>query len=289
MTLSNEFLQVEISAKGAELKYIRGVADGYDYLWDGKPAYWAKTSPVLFPIVGALKDDTYHYKGQAYRLSRHGFARDRVFEAQRLSDTEAVFTLTDTMETRANYPFSFELALRYQLIGRRLRCTYIVHNPSNSETLLFAIGGHPAFAVPTAKQQLSYSDYYLDFPNDNELRCHMLDGNLISEEVETVLLEGHRLQLQHELFYDDALVIKTLKSHKISLRNCRNDRGIHFRHEDFPFFGIWAAKDADFVCLEPWFGIADSVNHNQRLEEKEGIQTLPAGATWRRTWEVECF
>jgi len=279
MVLENGVIRAEINPKGAELRSLRTVAADEEYLWNADPAYWAKTSPVLFPIVGALKDNCYHYGGKTYPLSRHGFARDRIFEASKLADDAAE-------ETRAYYPFAFQLSLRYTLQGRSLRCTYEVHNPSESHPLLFSIGGHPAFAVGGKGEQPAYEDHYLEFPADDALYCHTIDRDLISNRTQTLALDRHQLPLKHALFYDDALVLKTLKSPVITLRNHVNGRGIHFKRDGFPYFGIWAAKDADFVCLEPWCGLADSSEHNQQLEDKEGIQRLEAGGTWTRYWEV---
>ncbi|SEK99301.1 aldose 1-epimerase family protein [Parapedobacter koreensis] len=290
ITIANEWLRAEISPAGAELKSLKRLEGQHEYLWSADPQYWAKTSPVLFPIVGALKDDTYHYEGRSYRLPRHGFARDKPFDGKLVSPTEAAFTLTDSEETRAVYPFAFQLTLRYRLEGHSITCTYEVRNPSDSQPLLFSIGAHPAFAAPAREGGPAYSDYFLEFPGDEALVCHKLEGNLVSAHTETIALDEHRrLPLRHDLFYADALVLKTLRSKTIILGNTINDRGITFHHEGFSYFGIWAAKDADFVCLEPWCGIADHVGHRQQLEEKEGIQRLEAGDSWTRSWSVNCF
>jgi len=289
MVLENGFIRAEINAKGAELSSLKRIQEGYEYLWGADPAYWAKTSPVLFPIVGALKDNRYYYDDEKYQMLRHGFARDHFFEGSQLSDNEAVFVLKDTEETRIQYPFAFQLSLKYAVRDYSLRCTYEVHNPSKDSSLLFSIGGHPAFAVGGSERNPLYEDHYLEFPDDEELRCHVIDQNLISDRTEVIALNRHRLPLKHDLFDHDALVLKTLKSQTITLGNRVDNHGIHFRHEGFSYFGIWAAKDADFVCLEPWCGIADSIHHNQRLEDKEGIQYLEARGTWTRSWEVACF
>lgn len=288
MVLENDYLRAAVTAKGAELNSLRRRSDQMEYLWNADPAYWAKTSPVLFPVVGALKDDTYLYQDQPYRLPRHGFARDLVFHEEQVSATAGEFTLTDTEETRNVYPFAFQLKLRYALAGTKLTCTYEVSNPDQQHPLLFSIGGHPAFATPTTGDA-GYGDYYLEFPDDEVLYCHRVVGNLVGDSISVIPLEDHRLPLSHALFYADALVLKTLNSQQISLRNKFNASGLRFSREHFPYFGIWAARDADFVCLEPWYGIADGVAHNQRLEEKEGIQRLAAGETWTATWAVECF
>ncbi|RYD76462.1 aldose 1-epimerase family protein [Pedobacter agri] len=287
ITLENDYLKVSIAAKGAELQGLYSKETEIEYLWNADPEYWAKYSPVLFPIVGSLKNDHFNYKGKTYNLPRHGFARDHVFKAAQISKTEAVFTLTQSEETLKVYPFQFELKLIYRLIDRKLSLTYEVINTGKDE-LLFSIGAHPAFAVPNTPNT-SYEDYYLAFNTDEKLTYWKLDNGLVANETESIDLNGHKLNLKHDLFYNDALVFKTLQSSCISLLNTKNDYGLHFHFEDFPFFGIWAATDAPFVCLEPWCGVADGVNHNQELKQKEGIISLAPNKNWERFWEVECF
>jgi galactose mutarotase-like enzyme len=285
--LENEYIQASFANKGAELRSLRSKKDNIDYLWNGDPNYWGKFSPVLFPIVGALKNNTYYYEDKAYQLTRHGFARDKDFEANQVSHTEVVFTLTHSDETLKVYPFQFILRLRYKLLASTLSCTYEVFNPADSR-LLFSVGAHPAFAT-SIQSDIRYTHYFLQFNKDSALTYHKINHDLIDNETAVIELDDRKLPLKHELFYDDALVLKSLKSDCISIRNDKNPHGIHFRFKDFPFFGIWAAKNADFVCLEPWCGIADGVDHNQNLKDKEGMTSLAPNESWSRTWEVECF
>lgn len=285
--IENEHIRASFSSKGAELQYITGTDSGTEYLWSGDAKYWAKFSPVLFPIVGALKENVYLYEDKAYSLPRHGFARDMDFEMDRKSELEVLFSLKANEETRKIYPFEFNLGIRYKLFGASISCTYEVSNLGNKE-LLFSIGGHPAFAAPLNKQGI-YTDYFLQFNADEELTYFEIEDNLISNKTETLPLEDKKLYLNHNLFYNDALVFKELKSNSIALMNTKNYNGINFKFENFPYFGIWAAKDADFVCLEPWCGLADGINHNQQLKDKEGIITLNPHEEWQRSWEVTCF
>ncbi len=285
--LQNEWLLAAIAPAGAELQSLHNKTTGIEHMWSGDAAYWAKHSPVLFPIVGTLKQDTYYYHDQAYKLPRHGFAREKIFAAQQISHTEAVFSLVDDAATRVAYPFEFLLQIRYRLSENSLSCSYEIANPGKSE-LLFSIGAHPAFALPFLSNS-SYEDYYLQFNQQEELVRWKLEDGLIGNTTEGLPSTGNRLALQHNLFYEDAIVLKNLKSNKITLASDKHPHGIHFHFNDFQFFGIWAAKDAPFICLEPWCGVADSINHNQQLEDKEGIQKLPAKATWQRSWQVECL
>jgi len=283
--LENKTIKVSVAARGAELQSIKSKLTGLEYLWKGDSAYWGKFSPVLFPVVGQLKDNTYYTGDQSYQLPRHGFAREMEFDAQQISGTEAVFTLSHNQETLKVYPFEFKFSLRYKLSGTSVFCTYEVHNPGEKD-ILFSVGAHPAFAVPLTEDTV-YEDYYLNFTQDESLDLYKIQDNLISDETSIIQLDDHKLSLQHELFYNDALVMKDLKSNTIQIRNTKNQYGINFRFIDFPFFGIWAAKDADFVCLEPWCGIADGIHHNQQLSDKEGIQSLSPGLDWKRSWEIE--
>lgn len=287
ISLQNEYIQIEIALKGAELQRLKSKTTSIEYLWNGDAHYWGKFSPVLFPIVGGLKNNTYYFEGKEFHLPRHGFARDQQFDVQQISDTEALFTLTDNADTRVVYPFSFKLVLHYKLYDTELFCTYKVTNPSDNE-LLFSIGGHPAFATPTGNN-LNYSDYYLTFNKDIELVYHKINQDLIDDETATIILKDGILPLKHQLFYDDALVFKNLKSNCISLKNSKNLHGLDFHFSDFPFFGIWAARDANFVCLEPWCGVADGINHHQQLRNKEGIISLSPRQDWQRTWSIVCF
>ncbi len=287
ITLENDAVLVEISAHGAELQRLLSKDSRLEYLWNADSTYWGKHSPILFPFVGGLKNDHYLYEGKSYEMSRHGFAREKTFEIQQVSAHEVLFTLRDDESTRLVYPFEFLLQVRYLLDGNRLRCSYEVTNPSTS-ILYFSIGGHPAFRVPDSPETV-YTDYFLVFNNDISLMRWNLQDGLISDKSEQIELVNKQLSLSPKLFYNDAIVLKNIRSDEVRLGNNKNGHGLLFHFKNFPYFGIWAAKDAPFVCLEPWCGIADSVNHNQQLTEKEGIIKLDPGEYWMREWSVGVF
>lgn len=287
VSIENEHFKATFETKGAELQHVTGVHSGTEFLWSGDQHFWGKFSPVLFPIIGALKDNSYVYQDKTYQLPRHGFARDLEFEFEQIDEHEILFTLSHTTETLKIYPFEFKLAIRYQISGATLSCTYEITNPAKTD-LLFSIGGHPAFAVPLNNEG-TYTDYYLQFNKDEELSYHHIVDSLVTDQISTIKLDEGKMYLNHELFYQDALVFKNLRSDCISLMNTKNYNGLDFNFSGFPYFGIWAAKDADFVCLEPWCGIADGVNHSMQLEEKEGIESLAANQQWKRKWSVTFF
>ena len=288
VTLENDNLIVKVKTKGAELSSIVNKRTGLQYMWDADPAFWAKTSPILFPIVGTLEDDTFLYKDKEYKLSRHGFARDAEFEVAESTSAHVVFSITSTGESLKKYPFDFQLKVTYEVEENTLSVTYSVHNQS-AEKMYFSIGGHPAFKVPLT-DGTRYEDHYLLFNKvENSPRWPISSNGLIESSPAGFLNNANRIQLTKELFYEDAIVLKHLHSDCVSVRSDAHDHGLDFYFEGFPFFGIWAAKDADFVCLEPWCGIADSVNHDQELTTKEGIEILSPHEFWSRDWKVTLY
>jgi galactose mutarotase-like enzyme len=283
--IKSDQLVITISEKGAELQSIQ--LNGLEYLWQADPKYWSKHSPVLFPIIGELKDGKYIFENKEYHLPRHGFARDHVFEAKQISETSAIFTLKSSADTLSVYPFQFIFQLQYEIKQQTLYCSYIIQN-LNEGDMYFSVGGHPAFRVPL-DEKLKYADYSLAFNKETSLKRFLLYNGLTNDKTEDVALDDKELHLKSSLFYNDAIVLKHLSSDQIELFSDKDPHGLKFSFEGFPYFGIWAAKDAPFVCLEPWCGIADNIHHNHQLTSKEGINQLAAGASWKRTWNVELY
>ncbi|MDX1938447.1 MAG: aldose 1-epimerase family protein [Flavihumibacter sp.] len=285
IVLENDVLKVAVHTKGAELQSVFNQQTGLEYMWSGDPAYWGKFSPVLFPIVGTLKNDTYYYNHQSYQLPRHGFARDMDFEVQHKEQAAASFSITATAETLKKFPFPFQLLLHYSLVKNTLRVEYEVRN-NGSSNMYFSIGAHPAFCVPLTADTV-YSDYRLEFNKQETAgRWPISKEGLIEATPTPLLQQTNTLPLQKELFHKDAIVLKGLQSDCIQLCADKTIHGWQFDYTDFPFMGIWAAKDAHFVCIEPWCGIADSVTATQQLTEKEGIHCLASGEVFKRHWSL---
>lgn len=287
-TIKNKFISAGIHAKGAELFRVNHHQHNLEYMWSGDPAFWGKTSPVLFPIVGALKENIYIYKDRRYTLSRHGFARDMVFTVGDKHDDKISFLLTNTENTLSDFPFPFELRIMYTLHDAALHVTYEVTN-IGEDVLYFSLGAHPAFKVPLV-DGTRYEDHYLEFSHiENAPRWPINNEGLINTVPEPLLQNTNKLSLSKNLFENDALVLKNIQSRRVSLKSTTHEHGIDFFFEGFPFLGIWAAKHADFVCIEPWCGVADSVDHQQQLTMKEGIENILPGEVWMRTWRVKFF
>jgi galactose mutarotase-like enzyme len=288
VTIENELLVVKINPHGAELTSVYHKLTGLEYMWNADPEVWAKHSPVLFPIVGTLKDNTYQYQGKKYTLSRHGFAREKQFAVETSATDEAVFTLVHDAQTLAVFPFQFRFRLKYSLFRDGLSVTYEVLNLSEGD-MYFSVGGHPAFRLPLVAGT-EYSDYFLKFEQkENQGRWPISPEGLIEKATMPLLENTDTLPVRKELFSKDALVFKSLASSNVVLASEKTTHGIQFDFTGFPYLGLWAAKGADFICIEPWCGIADSVDTNQELAKKEGINKLVHKDRFTRTWSARFF
>jgi galactose mutarotase-like enzyme len=287
-SLQNNILSVAISSTGAELQSIIHKDFGLEYMWSGDPKFWNKKSPVLFPIVGELKNNSYMYNEKTYELGRHGFARDMEFELTEQDEDTITCTLNSNKETLAKYPFQFNFSVKYRLEVNRLNVTYVVKN-IGKDKMPFSVGGHPAFKVPLV-DGTTFEDYYLEFNHfENASRWPVSKDGLIEDTPIKIIEHTDKLPLKKSLFYEDALVFKHLVSKSIYILSNKTSHGLKLNFNGFPYLGIWGAKDADFVCLEPWCGIADSVHTNGNLTDKEGINILAPEESFERTWHVELF
>ncbi len=286
-TLATPECRATFSPHGAELISLIGMADNLEYVWSGDPAVWGRHAPVLFPLVGRLPGDAYHHQGRDYRLPQHGFARDQEFTVLHQSPTELVFRLQHDERTRAVFPFAFELLITYTLRGAQLHVRWNVRNPAPDQPLLFSIGAHPAVRCPLLPGE-QFGDYYFAFDHPVTLDRHLLTGGLLNGETARVLTQARELPLSYDLFADDALVFKHYDFTRLTLRSRKSARFVRFRFDGFPYLGLWTkGPGANFVCVEPWYGIASPTGEPGELSEKEGILTLEPGQVFSATYSME--
>jgi len=278
-TIANATLSATIKHAGAELCSLKKNSTNKEYIWEGNPEFWGKHSPILFPIVGTLKDNTFTYNDTPYHLSRHGFARDMTFTLIEQQDDSATFSLQANQETLKVYPFEFELQIKYTLTENALAISYKVKNNGTSK-MPFSIGAHPAFSLAE-----NFEDYSLQFENNEKLEYTLLENNLISAETASLTTTEGIVNLNYQLFEKDALIFKSLESKSITiLENKKPLLAVEF--EGFPHLGIWTPKDAPFLCIEPWFGYSDAVDSNGNIFEKDGIQILESSAIFNSKFSI---
>lgn len=272
--IENQHIIATFSEVGAELISLKSKESHLEYIWQADPAFWARHAPVLFPIVGRLKEDQYEYQGKTYPMSQHGFARDAIFEVISHKEEEVVFQLSSSEQTRAVYPFDFVLTLSFELTGTGVVAKYHVEN-TGQEEMYFSIGGHPAFNLPL-EEGLTFEDYYIHFSPRKSRLSLPLEGAYINLAEKTLGQTNTDIDLNRELFAKDALIYETKGVNSYSIRSDKSPHSVTLTYNDMPYVGIWSPypNEAPFVCIEPWCGIADTQDASGLLNEKLGINQL---------------
>ncbi len=286
--LQNNKLKIAVKNIGAELCEISSIKNKTPFMWDANPNVWNSYAPNLFPIIGALKNDTYLFENKKYNLPKHGFVRhSKNIKLQKQTENSLTFVLFYDEESLKSYPFKFEFYITYLLVDNNVQVIHSVKN-CDDRTMHFSVGGHPAFKCPVFENE-NYSDYSLEFEHVENAKTHLINMNngLISSKTEPILENSDNIKLTHDLFKRDALVFKDLKSKKVTLKSKLNGNILSVSYHDFPYLGIWAKPEGDYVCIEPWLGIADSENTNQDFKTKEGILHLQAGKTFEASYTIE--
>ncbi len=285
--VANAFLSIRVKDKGAELCSFFDRSRETELLWQADPDVWGRHAPNLFPMVGQVKGGAYQVNGAFYSMGRHGFARDKVFGLAEQSDQHLVFSLEESEDTLKQYPFRFQFRVSYFLMGQHLKVTYSVKNPADAP-MWFSAGAHPAFRVPVLEHE-SYHDYDLVFEKRETKETHRLVDGLFDGTREPILEDQDVLPLTHHLFAKDALVFHQLTSSWVALKSRTSGRGVKLHSPGWPYYGIWAKTNGDFVCLEPWYGRADDSSSTGIWQEKPGIIRLDSGNTWTASYEIEAL
>jgi len=271
-------LEIKTVKKGAELIYVN--FNGIEKLHDGQ-SFWNRHSPVLFPIVGKLKNGRTIINGKKYEMDQHGFARDIDFE----EIGENSYVLKSNKDTLSKFPFNFEFYISYEVIENKVITKYKIVNKDENE-MLFGLGGHPAFAC-----EYSSGKYRLEFEQiEDNIEIYKLEDGLVKDEPERTIkfIRENRIFLDNKTFEKDAIIMKNLKSEKVFLRT-ETKKVLTFNFKDFPYLAIWSKPDASFICIEPWFNTADKVSSNGIFEEKENLIKLKSNQEFKAEYSVEFF
>jgi len=283
--LINECLKVSVKSSGAELISLKKTMANKEFLWQGDPAFWGRRAPVLFPIVGRLAGNKYHSDDEVYELPQHGFARDMHFDLVDQQDQSLTYKLTSSEETLKLYPYNFELTIEYKLQKSKLIVSYEVKN-TDDKTIYFSIGAHPALRCPI-EQDEEFTDYYLEFEKKETVNRYLLTDGLLNGKSESVLNNENILPLSVDLFTGkDAIIFKDLKSSVVSLKSKKSSHKITMDFAGFPYLGVWT-KPGPFICLEPWFGVADQIGFEGQFKDKEAMRSLVKGKTFKCEYSID--
>ncbi len=278
VTIASAQLTVSIDTLGAQLTSVKTAA-GTELLWQADPAIWGRHAPILFPIIGRLRDGRYTVHGREYAISQHGFARDKAFTLLEQGESWAVFQLEEDAETLAKYPFSFQLQVRYDLEGASLTKTHTVVNRSG-ETMYYELGAHDGFRTTLFAGE-RMEDYYIQFPGQGEIHPYGMNekGHFTLPKL-TYPLEGDRMPMPPRVFGLDTVTLDDLAVREVTLANGRNPIRLTVAFEQFPYLGIWTQTSPEYthyVCIEPWSTLPEAEFTSSALEEKPGIRALAPG------------
>jgi galactose mutarotase-like enzyme len=276
VSLSSAALTAQIDPLGAQLSVLRDQGQR-DLLWNGDPSVWAGRAPLLFPIVGALAGGAYRVDSKTYHLPRHGFARHSAFEVAASSATSAVFRLKADDVSFQLYPFSFQLDIHYALDGATLSMTALIKNLGDRK-MPASFGYHPALRWPLPYGQ-DRSAHAIEFAEDEPSPVRRLDkdGLLMSERFPTPVVQ-RRLALQDALFENDVIIFDDLRSRSVTYGATEGPR-IRFNFPDAQYLGIWTKPHANFICIEPWHGVADPQGYSGNFTAKPGVFMVAPGAS----------
>lgn len=278
ISIQNQYLHVEISTRGAELQSIRD-SSGNERLWQGDPAFWTGRAPILFPICGGLREDTYYLDGQRYSMPKHGFAKISEWQTENISSDRAVFLLT---EMHPGFPFRYELRAIYQLVENSLKVTYAIQN-LDDRTFCCSVGSHEAWATPGGLES-----YSIKFEQPEQLANYSPIGNLLPRRPVILGENVCELPLKTEYFAIDALVFPHLKSRAVTLKK-QDKEELRVSYEGMDVLLLWTKPGANYICIEPWCSAPDYVDSDMQIRNKPGILTLAPGKETERTHLIEFF
>ena len=269
-------LEIKTKQSGAELTSIK--LNGIEKLHQGQ-SHWKRYAPILFPIVGQLKNGKTIINNNEYEMSQHGFARDMEFE----EIEQHKYLLKSSEQTLEKFPFEFELYVQYKINGNELKTTYTVINKDN-KTMCFGLGGHPAFIC-----EYSTGDYQIQFnEKEDTIEFMQLENGLISNEKAPNILKNNSIDLLPDTFENDAIIMKNLKSNKVTLFNKKEKQKIlEFDFTGFPYLAFWSKKGAPFVCIEPWHNTTDKIDSNGKFEDKENILKLEPEQEFKCSYKIK--
>lgn len=285
-TLSNGSIEIKVKKAGAELCSIKLLSNNKEYMWESNPEIWGGSSPVLFPIVGMLKDTIYKLDDQTYSIKKHGFfLRNQNVELASSTNESLTFRLRYDEETLKQYPFKFEYLLTFKLEEKSVVVINEVINLDEKE-MYFSFGAHPALKCPLDPGE-KYNDYFLEFDQPETAYTYpILASSLLGEPTDLILDNSRIIELNYHLFDKDALVFKDIKSKGVTLCSKISGKRVRVDFEGFPYLGLWAKPNADYVCVEPWYGINDASDADQNFKTKEGILKLVGNGRFSASYSI---
>ncbi|MBQ6333660.1 MAG: hypothetical protein IJI46_01120 [Erysipelotrichaceae bacterium] len=262
-TLENDVAVLKVDTWACEIASFSRKDKDIEYMWNGDPKYWANRNPLLFPHVSAPANKVLNFKGQDYSVNNHGFCRKSEFEFVEQGEDYLLFRIKTNEETLKEYPYLFELDVRYTLEGNKVSIAYEVKNKEDGK-LYFGFGQHPAFNCPLDPNK-QFTDYRIEFEKDD--------------------VENKVIELSYEFFEKyHTFVVNEPKSRVFTLTDGENS--VIMRTDDkYRIFAIWTPM-APFVCLEPWVDSIERDDVSTPFEQRD-VVILEKGESYHIGYSLE--
>lgn len=277
--ISSRGFSAVVETQGAELRSFRREFDGDDMIWQRTGGIWEGSAPILFPVIGRMKNGSYFLNGREWKMPKHGLVCKQEWTIVRRDPERVVLRTVDNQETCEHYPFHYRFDATFSISRGSLSVSYAITN-TGKEPMLFSVGSHPGISLPM--EGTSLEDYTIRFnrPEQGEVR-RLTPAGLLSAKPERVMAGADRIPLTHDIFVDDALFLTNIASDVITIGNDKIGRYVEVKTGGAPDLGLWAKPGAPYVCVEPWFGHDDLEDHDGNLENKRGILRLQSGAVFK--------
>lgn len=273
---SNQII-IQVTTKGAELKRLFNKVWNKEMLWSGDEKIWNRTAPILFPIVGALKDGEYTYADKNYSLGRHGFIRDMNFNCTLCTENKLQFKFVTNKDSYKIYPFLFDFTVEYFIHEESLKVLHTIKNLDKKE-IPFSFGLHPAFELR------GYENYEIKFDKSEE-ENYLLEDGLLNKSSKYKF--PNPFKLAKDTFVNDALIIESPRSKQVEIIDTKTKEVVKMIYGKVPFLGVWGPIGNQFISIEPWFGAPDTNEHDKKLENKLGIMHLKEGSQFTYQFEIQ--
>ncbi len=278
-TAENEYVSISVKQMGAELSSFKSKETGIEYLWQGNPDVWAGQSPILFPIVGQVYENKFRVDGKEYEMLRHGIARRRNFELKEQGDGYIVLTQSWNEDSLRQYPFKYIYDIEFRLDGKKLTVTSTIRN-DDDRVIYFSIGAHPGFNCKIGD--------WLEFEENETLKCEKITPNaMLDGKFYPTLTDSKRFDITADVFADDAHILSGFKSDTVYLKSDFRPQIIKFNFGKAPYLGLWAKPGAEYVCIEPWYGLNDAPVYKEDFSQKRDIQKISTDEEFVFPWSAE--
>lgn len=285
--IENEKLICKIESTGAEIRSLKNKATGEEFIWQIDKSIWGSSSPLLFPVIGKVKEDKVVFNGKSYAMPKHGIIRNNDFLSfEQLGVSKCAFRLASSEVTLKQYPYKFLFSVEFSLIEKRLIMSYNIEN-RDSVSMQFACGGHTAYACPL-DESIKLTDYVVEFPTQINLESSKLGASgLLLDNKRKIQCNGNTLSLSDTLFNEDALIFTDIEFDWVRLRRKASEKGVIVRFANYPHLALWSKPFADYICIEPWLGLPDKEDESLDLTEKSTYKTIEPSGKFSISIETE--